>query len=97
MHFGRVHFVLVLAQPSTQLVTAIRQISVPWSQCDYFVFFFLYIFSGIIYRQQLIRLLKLNKHGNDNLPLVMQKHVIHQIPITNVNILAIQPMNDTIV
>jgi len=61
---------------------AIQQISVSWLQCDYFVFFFLYILSGSIYRQQLFRLLKLNKRNNDILPLAVQEHVIHQMPGT---------------
>ncbi|CAF0743804.1 unnamed protein product [Adineta steineri] len=47
-------------QPSTQTLTIIglRLIFVMWQQCDYFVSFFLYIFSGSIYRRQSIRLLK---------------------------------------
>jgi hypothetical protein len=67
---------------------AIQQISVPWLQCDYFIFFFLYILSGSIYRQQLFRLLKLNKRNNEILP-------FHQMPVTNGNILTIKSLNDT--
>ena len=65
-----VHFILTLPYaitycmnaliPSTRttIILAIRQIAMPWFQCDFFVFFFLYIVAGSIYRQELMRLLK---------------------------------------
>ncbi|CAF1515613.1 unnamed protein product, partial [Rotaria sordida] len=42
--------------PSTQTPTviAIRLVFVIWQQCDYFVSFFLYIFSGYIYRREFL-------------------------------------------
>jgi hypothetical protein len=65
-----VHLILVLPfgiiycmnsfDPSTQTpgVIAVRLAFVTWQQCDYFVSFFLYVFSGSVYRQQLIRILR---------------------------------------
>ena len=51
--------------PSTRtpMIKAIRFVSVIWQQCDYFVSLFLYILSGNIYRQELIRILKFNQRG----------------------------------
>jgi hypothetical protein len=63
--------------PATRTVTilAIRQLAVPWFQCDYFFFVFLYIFSGSVYRQELIRLVRCHKRhrivpldGSNDLP-----------------------------
>ena len=50
-------YIMNSVAPSTRTVTviAIRQASVPWLQCDYFMFFFLYILSSSIYRQELFR------------------------------------------
>lgn len=47
-------------QPSTQTTTVVgvRLMLVMWQQCDYFVSFFLYVFSGSVYRQQFFRLLR---------------------------------------
>ena len=42
----------------TSTVTAVRLIFVMWQQCDYFVSFFLYVLSGIVYRKQFIKILK---------------------------------------
>jgi hypothetical protein len=63
--FGIIYIMNSFA-PSTRTVTiiAIRQASVPWLQCDYFMFFFLYILSASIYRQELLRLFKLKRHCN---------------------------------
>ena len=55
--FGIIYIMNSVA-PSTRTVTiiAIRQAAVPWLQCDYFMFFFLYILSASIYRMELFRL-----------------------------------------
>jgi cytochrome c-type biogenesis protein CcmH/NrfF len=52
--------------PSTQTpnIIAVRSILVVWQQCDYFISFFLYVLSGQVYRQQLIRILKCIKCQN---------------------------------
>ena len=63
-----VHVILVLPfgviytinafDPSTRTsdALAIKYILILWQQCDYFVSFFLYVFSASIYRQELFRL-----------------------------------------
>ena len=52
--------------PSTRTpnIIAMRYIFVIWQQFDYFVSFFLYVLSGRIYRQELIRLLKCIRCSN---------------------------------
>ncbi|CAF0747212.1 unnamed protein product [Adineta steineri] len=68
-----VHLILVLpygiiycmnsieASTRTPTVLAIRIVFLTWQQCDYFVSFFLYIFSASVYRRELIRILKVTK------------------------------------
>ncbi|UJR32315.1 hypothetical protein I4U23_019779 [Adineta vaga] len=57
--FGIIYFIHSLI-PSTRTpnVLAIRYILVMWQQLDYFISFFLYILTGRVYRQELIRLLQ---------------------------------------
>ncbi|CAF0781536.1 unnamed protein product [Adineta steineri] len=59
--FGIIYYINIL-KPSTRTpnVLAIRYISVMWQQCDYFVSFFLYVFSGRVYRQELNNLIRSN-------------------------------------
>ncbi|CAF1242439.1 unnamed protein product [Rotaria sordida] len=60
--FGIIYFMNAF-NPSTRTVyiTGIRYILVMWQQCDYFLSFFLYIFSGSLYREQLRQLFKWTK------------------------------------
>ena len=71
--------------PSTQTpnILAVRHILVMWQQCDYFVSFFLYLFSGSTYRKHLARILKLNKHQNHRIdrPIIQQAETTQQFPI----------------
>ncbi|CAF2744501.1 unnamed protein product [Rotaria sp. Silwood2] len=48
----------------TSNIMTVRNILVIWQQCDYFVSFFLYIFSGSAYRKQLVHMLKSIKLRN---------------------------------
>ncbi|CAF0743815.1 unnamed protein product [Adineta steineri] len=59
--FGIIYYINIL-KPSTRTpnILAIRYISVMWQQCDYFVSFFLYVFSGRVYRQELSNLIRSN-------------------------------------
>jgi hypothetical protein len=63
--FGIIYCVNVV-EPSTQTPTvlAVRLASLIWQQCDYFVSFFLYIFSGSVYRRELIRISTFTKTPN---------------------------------
>ncbi|CAF1210937.1 unnamed protein product [Adineta ricciae] len=60
--FGVLYFMNAF-NPATRTpnIIAIRYICVMWTQCDYFLSFFLYILSGSGYRNELRRLLKLNE------------------------------------
>lgn len=55
--FGVLYFMNAF-NPATRTpnIIAIRYICVMWTQCDYFLSFFLYILSGSVYREQLRRL-----------------------------------------
>ena len=71
-----VHMLLVLPfgvtyaintfNPSTRTrnMIALRLAFATWQQCDYFVSFFLYIFSGSVYRRELFRILRFNNDYN---------------------------------
>ena len=56
--FGVLYFMNAF-NPATRTpnIIAIRYICVMWTQCDYFLSFFLYILSGSVYRGELCRLL----------------------------------------
>ena len=60
--FG-VIYILNTVDSSTRTpdIFAIRSIFVLWQQCDYFVSFFLYVFSASVYRQELWRILNLDR------------------------------------
>ena len=86
-----IHLILVLPfgiiygmnalDPSTRTpnVLAIRYIFVIWQQCDYFVSFFLYVLSGNIYRQELLRILNsLKCHNTSTQAFVRKKKSINQ-------------------
>ena len=51
-------YCMISIQPLTQTptVSAVRLVFAAWQQCDYFVSFFLYIFSGSVYRRELLRI-----------------------------------------
>ncbi|UJR17694.1 hypothetical protein I4U23_004592 [Adineta vaga] len=51
----------------TPFIIGIRLIFVAWQQCDYFVPFFLYILSGGIYREKLVRMFKSNYHVDNSI------------------------------
>jgi len=89
-----VHLILVLPfgviytinsfVPSTRtpVMKAIRYILVIWQQCDYFVSFFLYVLSGNVYRQELIRILKSSKRHNASTQSIVQKNgMINGVPV----------------
>jgi hypothetical protein len=73
--------------PSTRTpdILAIRYILVIWQQSDYFLSFFLYIFSGKVYRKQLLRILKFIKRPNLKIHPVMNHQ---QVTIRNLCIFA---------
>jgi hypothetical protein len=74
--------------PSTRtiVIRAIRQASVPWLQCDYFMFFFLYVLSASIYRRQLIRLFKSRFNCNKPVRTVRQtKKSMNHLIVTTTN------------
>lgn len=86
--FG-ITYIMNSVAPSTRTVViiAVRQASVTWLQCDYFLFFFLYILSASIYRRELIRLFKLKFHRNESIRTIRQtrKYINHLIPTTTTN------------
>jgi hypothetical protein len=51
--FGIIYIMNSIA-PSTRtvIIIALRQASIPWLQCDYFMFFFLYILSAIVFTEK---------------------------------------------
>ena len=53
---------------------AIHQASIPWLQCDYFTFFFLYILSARLYRQEFFRLLNLLTPCHQSRRRTQQRH-----------------------
>ena len=59
--FGVTHM-MRLYEPFRKLpiLSALNQASIPWFQCDYFTFFFLYILSARVYRLEFFRLLKIS-------------------------------------
>jgi len=89
-----VHLILVLPfgviytvnsfEPSTRtpMVKAIRYILVMWQQSDYFVSFFLYVLSGNVYRQELIRILKsIKRHNTSAQSFVQNKGIYRELPL----------------
>lgn len=64
--FGISHLIRALEYPVRyEIVLAINQASIPWLQCDYFMFFFLYILSAPTYRQELYRVLRITNPRNE--------------------------------
>ncbi|UJR32313.1 hypothetical protein I4U23_019777 [Adineta vaga] len=59
-------YCMISIDPLTQTTTidAVRNAFITWQQCDYFVSFFLYIFSGSVYRRELLRILTFKKPRN---------------------------------
>jgi hypothetical protein len=85
--------------PSTRTpdILAIRYILVIWQQCDYFLSFFLYVFSGRVYRKQLLRILKFIKRPNPKIHPVMnrQQGTIRNICIVVNNVLLMDGNQET--
>jgi hypothetical protein len=76
-------------EPSTRtpMIKAIRFVFVIWQQCDYFVSFFLYVLSGNIYRQRLVRILRSIIHHNTPAQSFSRKRkdIYREVPlITNI-------------
>ncbi|CAF1254568.1 unnamed protein product [Adineta ricciae] len=63
--FGIVYLINAF-DPSTRTpnVLGIRYILVIWQQCDYFMSFFLYVFSGSVYRREFFRLIRCYSRSN---------------------------------
>ena len=51
-------YILNALKPSTRTddILATRYIALLWQQCDYFISFFLYLLSGSVYREELVRI-----------------------------------------
>ncbi len=71
-------------KPSTQTTNmkAIRLAFATWQQCDYFVSFFLYIFSGSVYRRELFRILSFNNDYNTPVQVFVgkRKDIYREVP-----------------
>jgi len=94
-------YIMSSVVPSTQavIILAARQASILWLQCDYFSFFFVYILSVSIYRQELIRLFKLKFHRNKSVRTIRQtkKYMNHLIPTTTNDTYVSKNIHDTLV
>jgi len=103
-----VHLILVLPfgitysmnafDPSTRTshILAIRYILVMWQQCDYFVSFFLYVFSGSVYRKELFRILQsLRWHHRPSIrSFIHQRKIVRdEFPLVMTNILSSMKIN----
>jgi hypothetical protein len=84
-------------KPSTQTTNmkAIRLAFATWQQCDYFVSFFLYIFSGSVYRRELFRILSFNNDYNTPVQVFVgkRKDIYREVPCITATI---QTRNRTI-
>ncbi|CAF1335063.1 unnamed protein product [Adineta ricciae] len=71
--FGVIYCLNVLNTATrTPTIIAIRYICLIWTQCDYFISFFLHILSGKVYREQCCRLFKpLRKHPHPDQTIVI--------------------------
>jgi hypothetical protein len=99
-----VHLILVLPygimycinsfHPLTQTpnAMAVQLAFLIWQQCDYFVSFFLYIFSGSVYRRELVRILTCNKTRNTS---STEKRKDMDREMSLISITTIQPGNGT--
>lgn len=78
--FGITYLINTLV-PVTQTPTvlAVRFAFVIWQQCDYFLSFFLYVFSGSVYREQLLRIHRVTKTWRSTKDLTKERHLT--IPI----------------
>jgi len=98
--FG-ITYIMNSIAPSTRtvIIIAVRQASVPWLQCDYFMFFFLYILSASIYRQELFRLFKLRFHRNRPVRTIKQTntYINRLIPTTTNDVYVSKGIHDTLV
>ena len=84
--FGVVYSMNALS-PSTKTpnILAVRYIFAVWQQCDYFLSFFLYIFSGSTYRLELARILQLSRRQNLFIRRLKTQRIgpIRQLPIAD--------------
>jgi hypothetical protein len=97
-----VHLILILPfgvtytmnsfEPSTETPTviAVRLAFVTWQQRDYFVSFFLYIFSGSVYRRELFRILSFTNGQNTPVQSFVEKrtNIYRRMPLITTTVKA---------